>query len=186
MIDTFLQNEGADGITMFTPRDVRVEISRAPALQSHRDELVRGARCRQVLMLVRQRMIKAVSDMLEHRHIEGLGRKIATIDPDIYAQMELQYGQGCWRDKDFLADTLEKNPHLRVRCEPGKTTVLVNGLGGRRPEVGSRKSEGEQGCAGRAEGSTSNSHRSECATAVGAPLFSKAEIPDVRILEATR
>src|SRR5205807_4741796 len=126
-LKTLLEQEGPEVIRRGTPREILADIKRNPTLVAAKDELIRGARVELVLALIRQRQMKAISDRLEFHHVEGVGQRIACIDPVIYERMRNEYGPQCWRDREFLNDTLKKNPHLQVRCVPRRLTLLVQG-----------------------------------------------------------
>jgi hypothetical protein len=54
----------------------------------------------------------------------------ATIPEFMYHCYEAVFGEGCWRDKDFMKDTLEKFPGLRCKVKYGtKGQEYVNGKG---------------------------------------------------------
>lgn len=61
------------------------------------------------------------------------------IDPVFYHAFGQKWGYGCWRDEEFIKDTLRKNPQCRVESRSRKTTV---GGRGQRAEVGGQRSEG--------------------------------------------
>lgn len=124
---TLLQREGPELIRADTPRAVLAEIRNNPRLAQAKDELIRGAQAELMIALIEQRKMKAISDRLELCHVEGVGTRIATIHPVIYERMRNEYGPKCWYDKDFLHDTLAKNPELRVRCAPRRLTLRVEG-----------------------------------------------------------
>lgn len=135
MIDRMLSATGPEAITPEMPCEIIAEIAHSPSLSRYREEFIEGRAAQQQLSLLRQARIKQASDQIAHRHVEGLGQKIATIDPVIYEDMERRYGRGCWRDKEFLRDTLKRNPALQVRCET-RTTLVVNGFRQHKGNVG--------------------------------------------------
>jgi hypothetical protein len=61
-----------------------------------------------------QNRIARYTSRCSTRFVEGLGQWKACIDPDLYFAARAKYGEDCWKDKDFLNDTLKKTPECRV------------------------------------------------------------------------
>lgn len=102
------------------------DVSQLP--DRHKVELLRGERVRAELAILEQRRLKEASDLLETRHIEGLGQKVLCITREMAARLRMKYGMGCLHDPAFRKRLLEKNPFLRVRSIPQKTTIRVDGF----------------------------------------------------------
>jgi hypothetical protein len=101
-------------------------------------ELVRGEFARAEFAIWAQTALKeAMDEMGPYRYIEGLGRRVTTIHPELAARIRVKYGRKALHDPDFLKALLRDNPFLRVQCVPAKLTVRVQGL--RKPETGNRK-----------------------------------------------
>lgn len=103
-------------------------------------ELIRGENARAEFDIHQQRRLKEASDLLETRHVEGLGQKVMLIHPDLAWRLRVKYGMSCLHDPDFRRSLLRKNPFLRVKSVPQKTVIRVDGL--RKEEGGRRKAEG--------------------------------------------
>lgn len=107
-------------------------------------ELIRGEYARAEFAIRAQSALKEAMDQMGPvRHVEGIGRKIATIHPDLTARIRVKFGVRCLHDPDFLHRLLQANPFLRVQTIPAKLTVRVDGF--RKPDTGNRKVEEEVG-----------------------------------------
>lgn len=107
-------------------RMILENVERLP--EAYKRELLRGERVQAELAILEQQRLKEASDLLETRHIEGLGQKVLCITRDLAARLRMKYGMSCLHDPDFRRRLLQQNPFLRVRSIPQKTTVRVNGL----------------------------------------------------------
>lgn len=111
------------------------DVSRLP--ERAKRELIRGEHARAEFAIFAQTMLKETLDAMGPlRQIDGLGRKVTTIHPELAARLRVKYGISCLHDPDFLRALLRDNPFLRVQCVPAALTLRVNGLRGRRSEVG--------------------------------------------------
>jgi hypothetical protein len=100
-------------------------------------ELIRGENARAEFAIRAQNALQeAMIEMGPVRHVEGIGRKVATIHPEMAARIRVQYGVRSLHDPDFLRCLLKENPFLRVQTVPARLTVRVDGLraDSRRPE----------------------------------------------------
>ena len=81
-----------------------------------------------------ERQAKMGAWMRQHEEgsVDGLGVRVATVDPVIYFEMTRRYGLGCWADKSFRRDMLRDEPSLRTH-RVRKT--VVNGFDVRREDV---------------------------------------------------
>ena len=122
-----------------TPPDIISELGKSRAMRRLTRELITGARFQQEFMILRQQRVNEANRIIESRVIEGLGARIARIDQEFYFQMMVEHGPECWADKDFLQDTLEKNPGMAIRVNR-PLTVRVDGFRGK-----SDKQEGAGG-----------------------------------------
>lgn len=101
-------------------------VSRLPEL--YKLELLRGERVQAELAILQQTRLKEASDLLETRHVEGLGQKVLSIHPNLAARLRLKFGMSCLHEPHFRRRLLERNPFLRVRSIPQKTTLRVDGF----------------------------------------------------------
>ena len=122
-----------------TPSEVIAEIGNSRALRRLKRELITGAKFQQEFAILRQQRINEANRRIEHRVLEGIGEKVAEIDAELYWQMTYLYGEDCWADPDFIEDTLQKNPGLRLHV---KRPVRVRFDGCR---SGSDRGEGAEG-----------------------------------------
>lgn len=111
-----------------TPPDIVAEIGKSPSMRRLKRELITGARFQQEYMLYRQARVNEANRIIESRRIEGVGTRIARIDQELYFQMMNVYGPDCWRDPEFLKDTLAKNPGMALRVREEKIAVAVDGF----------------------------------------------------------
>ena len=128
MIEEVLKREGVGVLTPDLPDQILTDLRKSPRLQAAREQLRDAGKVAAVLAGIRQRKLYEANSQIERAFVDGLGAHIACIDEEIYVRMEAMYGRGCWRDKAFLADTLKKNPQLRIKCGSRKTMIPVNGL----------------------------------------------------------
>lgn len=92
-------------------------------------ELIRGENARAEFAIRAQSALKEAMDQMGPlRHIDGLGRRVTTIHPELAARLRVKFGNGCLHDPDFLKSLMRDNPFLRVQCVPAKLTIRVDGL----------------------------------------------------------
>lgn len=123
-LDKFLEKEGPAAITPDMPKELLLDIGKCPSLRKWKEEAVRGFRVRQNLALLRQRQIGMATRRIEYFRKAGM-RIVAAIDPDLFWQHRLRYGPGCWHDKEFREDTLDKHPEMAVPETKSSITVAV-------------------------------------------------------------
>ena len=92
------------------------------------DEFRVGFQAKAALAAVRQEQVNAVSRSLDSRMVDGLGQLKFRIDADVYFMLRAQYGPGCWRDNDFLADSERKGLLQRVRGKSDKIMIDMGGI----------------------------------------------------------
>jgi len=91
-------------------------------------ELIRGEHARAEFAICAQtRLREALGELGPARHIDGIGRKMATIHPELGRRIRMKYGARALHDPDFLRALLRDNPFLRVPTTAAKVTVRVNG-----------------------------------------------------------
>lgn len=92
-------------------------------------ELIRGENARAEFAIRAQTALaEAMGQMGPTRFIDGLGRKVATIHPELAARIRVKYGVRCLHDPDFLRRLISENPFLKAPCVPAKLTLRVDGL----------------------------------------------------------
>jgi len=92
-------------------------------------ELQRGERARAEFAIRAQRALKETMDAAGPvRHMDGLGRKVATIHPELAARLRVRDGQSCLHDPAYLGKLIKENPFLRCQTAPAKLAVRVDGL----------------------------------------------------------
>lgn len=92
-------------------------------------ELVRGEHARAEFAIRAQTALKEAMDQMGPiRHVEGIGRRVTTIHPELAARIRTKFGVRCLHDPDFLRSLLRENPFLRVQTVPKKLAIRVNGL----------------------------------------------------------
>lgn len=154
-VEQLLREEGTEWVGDAAP-EIIGDINVSPALSAHKDELIRGARAKYELGILRQRHFKAANDRIERAHVDGLGRQVASFDPQVFLQLEKSYGRGWWRDRKKLHSFLKENPMFAIRVNPGFTngrsfSVRVDGLrdgGGQRTEDRGQEEAGIEAGAG--------------------------------------
>ncbi len=93
-------------------------------------ELRRGALLEQVQARARQKAIGAANHQ-QHRSIDGLGQKVASVDTASYHHWGQRLGYACWRDRQFVSEYLRDNPQARVTSTGTRTQVGYAGSGTR-------------------------------------------------------
>jgi hypothetical protein len=92
-------------------------------------ELIRGENARAEFAIRAQTALKeAMNQMAPVRFINGIGRKVATIHPEMAARLRVKFGASCLTDPKFLAALVRDNPFLKAPCVPDKVTIRVDGL----------------------------------------------------------
>jgi hypothetical protein len=92
-------------------------------------ELIRGENARAEFAIRAQTALKeAMNQMGPVRFINGIGRKVATIHPEMAARLRVKFGASCLTDPKFLAALVRDNPFLKATCVPDKVTIRVDGL----------------------------------------------------------
>lgn len=115
-------------------------------------ELIRGEHARAEFAIRAQNALQeALGQMGPIRHIDGIGRKVACIHPELAARIRVKYGSSCLSDPAFLHSLVAANPFLRVQTIPKKLAIRVDGFRDRKTEVGSQRSEGGPLNSGRLE-----------------------------------
>jgi len=107
-------------LTEDLPKHFRLEIAKSSALGPYREACKSLAQeeLRQI-----HRDIALVS--AENRILEKVTHHTTTHYPDarfpqrMWDKMEVIYGVGCFKDKDFYEDTLKHHPGLRIRIKYG-------------------------------------------------------------------
>lgn len=103
-------------------------------------ELIRGEHARAEFAIRAQNALQeALGQMGPVRHIDGIGRKVACIHPELAARIRVKYGSSCLSDPAFLRSLVQANPFLRVQTVPNKLAIRVDGFrdkNSRRPETG--------------------------------------------------
>lgn len=93
-------------------------------------ELIRGFRARKEFAIHKQReLARALEHEAPVHHVDGIGRKVMTIAPELAA--EIRASEGDWRvlhDPDFHKSLLRRMPWLSANCTPRALTVRVDGL----------------------------------------------------------
>lgn len=62
-----------------------------------------------------------------HRSVDGLGKKVASIDGESYHYWGKRLGYECWRDNQFLEEYLRDNPQCRVAYAPTTFAATKSG-----------------------------------------------------------
>ncbi len=91
-------------------------------------DLRRGHHARMVVAAAQQVEIQRVLASRPERHVNGLGKRIACVHPDIYWEMCRRYGMKCWRDPKFMRRMMQDEPSIKTHSRPDKLTLRVNGL----------------------------------------------------------
>jgi hypothetical protein len=109
-------------------------------------ELIRGENARATFAIAAQRHLKEAMDRQQPaREVKGLGRKIATIHPELAARLRVRdtasVGRDPFCDPDYMRLLLKNNPFLRVVTEPARLAIRVDGFRDAKEEGGRRKEE---------------------------------------------
>jgi hypothetical protein len=119
------------------------DISRIPERQQR--ELIRGENARAEFAIYAQRRLQeALQAMGPTRFIDGIGRKVATIHPELAARLRVKFGKHCLADMKFVHALIKENPFLKAPCVPRALTLRVNGLRDRQTGPGASNAHGAQ------------------------------------------
>ncbi len=91
-------------------------------MSSVEKELRSGVLMEQVQARARQKAIGQANHR-QHRSVDGLGQKVASVDAVSYHHWGQRLGYDCWRDKQFVGEYLRDNPQARVNSGGTKLQV---------------------------------------------------------------
>lgn len=92
------------------------------------DDMRLGWRAELVLAQERQAKMANFLRTEGETFVEGLGQRVAVVDPTLYWEMVRRYGKTCWRDKRFRREMLRDEPGIKTAASSRKTMVRVSGL----------------------------------------------------------
>lgn len=101
------------------PKEQREELGRSSAFAKARAAIAEGARRQQAGMHEEMRAVARANSAIEHKAVNGLGEKVATIPQSVFNQMRAIYGDACWEDPEFMRAFLRDNPACRVKTTRG-------------------------------------------------------------------
>lgn len=124
----------ADVVAAAGPRALTPDVPEEERLRLARNERFRAAaekcaRLRYAAMHQRQAALAKANQSVQHKAANGLGEKVASIDPEVYFQMRAIYGDECWADGEFVAAFLRDNPQCRVKVTRGTRGQSYEGRG---------------------------------------------------------
>lgn len=100
------------------PKHLRFEIAKASALGAYRDACLHLAQAQVAIMHEQIRQIGRENRRIERKatptHIP-----YCRIPQLVWDFFESIYGQGCWKDEDFMEDFLKHHPECRIRVKRG-------------------------------------------------------------------
>lgn len=139
-VENLLKREGTEWVTPDIPAAIIADINCSPQLAEHKAELIQGARVKYELGILAQRQRKDINDRIERAYVDGLGRQVASFDPEVFHRLEAVQGKNWWRDRKTLFKFLKDNPMFAIRVNPGFTngrnfSVRVQGLKGSAPST---------------------------------------------------
>lgn len=110
-------------------KQLRLSIAKSSALGPYKEAVTKLA----------QKQVELIHDEIRRVSIEnattdwksgGTHTPYFRVPQLLYDFFECIYGEGCWRDKDFVEDTLKHHPGLRVTVKRGVNgQEYVNGKG---------------------------------------------------------
>jgi hypothetical protein len=81
--------------------------------RSIHDIALRGVAEEKVRAVLNQARIARVMEQAGSVRMNGIGQKIAGIDPRTFFRWEQEF-PGCWRNKEFVREYLRDNPNARA------------------------------------------------------------------------
>jgi hypothetical protein len=124
----FLLVAGPRTVTPDVPKHILEEIRIRPALGWYKQAMLGLAQEEQASILRDVERISQENRLIEHKAVNGLGLPYARFPLSMVAKFEAIYGKGCWRDKEFVEDTLKHHPGLQLIVKRGtRGQEYVNG-----------------------------------------------------------
>jgi len=134
MFDAIDGKERRDRITTlealapFTPGAVINELCSGRLFSEYRERRMQRLREQMHFELEYQQMLGRLNSQRDTRIIGGGAiRHKMTISPGIEMLFRRRHGRNCWQDPDFVKDTWNKSPEVRVP-EPKRRSFPVNGF----------------------------------------------------------
>jgi len=116
----FVVEAGPRAFTDDLPKILRLEIAKSSALGAYREACKRIAQAeieeihRQIAIVSKENRI--LEKTAHHTRSHTPAYRIPVM---MWLKMEDIYGVGCWRDNDFIEDTLKHHPGLRINVKYG-------------------------------------------------------------------
>lgn len=125
---------GPRGLSADVPKHVRLAIAKSSALGAYKDACLLLAQNQVALMHSEIREIerqnRKIEASQEFKASNGLGYPYYRKPVLVHYFFEEIYGEGCWKDEDFVEDFLKHHPGLRIKVTRGtKGQEYVNGKG---------------------------------------------------------
>lgn len=115
MIDLIVA-AGPRALTPDVPEDERKRLAKNERFRAAAEKC---ARLRYHAMHERQAALASANQQVQHKAMNGLGEKVASIDAEVYFQMRAIYGDWVWSDPEFVEAFLRDNPACRVKVTRG-------------------------------------------------------------------
>jgi hypothetical protein len=120
---------GPRGLTPDVPNHVRFAIAKSSALGPYKEACLQLAQNQVAIMHEEIREIGRQNRRIE-RKATSSHVPYCRIPPTVWHYFESIYGEGCWKDNDFMEDFLKHHPECRIVVKRGiRGQEYVNGKG---------------------------------------------------------
>jgi len=92
--------------------------------ESVKRELILGYRAKKEFARYRQEKLSGEVSSAPRASVNGLGRRVATIDADNATLLRLQHGYDCFHDPEFTPWLLRNHPEYRNEA-PAPTRIVI-------------------------------------------------------------
>ena len=123
----FAIEAGPRAFTEDLPKHLRLEIAKSKAHGAYKDALLHLAQNQVALMHAEIRQIGRENRRIE-RKATSTHIPYCRIPQLVWDFFEVIYGEGCWKDNDFMEDFLKHHPECRIIVKRGiRGQQYVNG-----------------------------------------------------------